>query len=569
MRTLRLCIWLAFGAGLCFSPRLSFANDCASAAAIAPGAPATLTFDAFRDLDNAQIPGNPATYPFGDVWFEFVPGGAPGNVAQVDFQITSTVAMNVGVFLVYSESFEATGNPCQWTGTNIGYTTHYSEGNVGLAAGVPYTFDVSGLDVTGHYFLVVAEINNNGNQITAEPVVGAVTAAPANDRCANATVLTLGNGIDPAVTTGPTSGAWVNGANLTTKNATKQRLQGTCGIAPTEDHYARNFFPLGCLTNGNVANDGLTPFIPPNTPCKQAHMNTTYYKFVAPVTAPDYHIHFSSSSICDQQPNQVYAMLYSEAAGFTCGNAFQTAQSGSQMACSGTFTVAGAIPTSEYTFGGLNLTAGNTYWIVLDGDRGSQCDLRVLVSRGLINPVLPVSLLSFSGINRNERNDLYWETEREEQFSHFEVERSLDGETFELLDQIAGEGLATATYRYQDEHAPMGTAIYRLKMVDVNGGFSYSEQIELTRYNDVVTITGIVPNPANHSAELWLTLPATNEISVEILSMTGQQHWAERRPLEPGDHQLALPVQDLSPGVYLVQIRHQTGSRIEKLVVQR
>lgn len=531
-----------------------FGNDCGSATPISVGNPATLTFDTFEDF------ASPSNFPAagGDAWFEWVPGGTAGNVYDMTFEITADANCQVNILILYSELFEAGYTACNT------YTNHYSLDNRALTGGTTYNYQPSGVDATGHFFIVIEYISGAGTQVTVEPVIQATNAVPANDDCNNATVLTAGNGIEPNLGAAPTSGSWINGAALSTRNATKERLQAGCN-ANTQDHYAQSVFLLGCVENGNLGDDGAPGLF--QTKCKTALMNTTFYKFVAPTTANDFTIHFSSDAQCSQEPNRIFAMIYDESAGFTCGNAYSSTTSGSLMACS-PITVYGSSST-DYTFTSLSLVSGQTYWIVIDGDRGAQCDIKALVSRGT-NPLLPVTLSYFTGEHRDGINQLSWETESEELHDRFVVERSVDGETYEAIGEVKSDGgiNVRATYSFDDYSSPIGTSFYRLQMVDINGGTTVSNVVELQRNVEGFAVLGLVPNPATESSDLLLSSSVEFSATIAVYDLQGKQVAQEIVDGEAGEHRVTLNLRNLSSGLYLVKVGTAEGNFTEKLIVR-
>lgn len=93
--------------------------------------------------------------------------------------------------------------------------------------------------------------------------------------------------------------------------------------------------------------------------------------------------------------------------------------------------------------------------------------------------VLPVSLTSFNASFTNNQNSLTWSTATESNSLGFEVESSIDGATFSKIDFVPskndGNSSTALTYIYQDKSATSGTTYYRLKQVDKDGKFEYSE----------------------------------------------------------------------------------------------
>ncbi len=534
------------------------ANDCPGASAVTTGGSASLLFDAACDF------GGPSC--IGDAWFEWVPGGTANTVVDLNFQITATGNCNVNIYLLYSESFEAVASPCEWNAGSWSYTEYQRLYAVGLTAGVPYQFINRGLDATGYYFILIEKRSGVGSQVTLAPVqMGAARPVAANDNCANAISLGMGSGIDPNVITGPITAAWTYSAAVSTKDATKERLTAYCTTNPagtfTEDHYSRKF--LGqCFPTGRLGDYAQPPF---GTQCVAALENTAFYTFSVPVSANNYYIHFGATGTCTQEPNNMAAMLFNN--GFSCTNAQNNIAL--LMQC-GSFTVTNTLPNASLTWGNLNLSAGNTYTIVVDGTRGSQCDAQVLITRGPANPILPVTLLSFDGEQQGNQTLLRWKTSSEELHDYFVVERSTDGEWFEPVGQIDGIGGVSqvAEYDFTDRHAPVGLSYYRLSMVDMNGGHSYSEVILLNRELSGVMVTGLVPNPATELTELHLSSPSPMHLRLELYDLRGQLRRVQEMQAGSGDLAIPLDLTSLPKGMYLLRASHSEGVYVEKLLVQ-
>jgi hypothetical protein len=131
-------------------------------------------------------------------------------------------------------------------------------------------------------------------------------------------------------------------------------------------------------------------------------------------------------------------------------------------------------------FGGINFLAGHTQG---QGDLTSSSNISfseriiTLSSTNLANP-LPVELTSFTA-SMTEFNTalLKWRTESETQNDRFEIERSQDGAEFEYMGRVKGTGTTTKVNNYSliDENPLPGVSYYRLKQVDQDGSFAYSE----------------------------------------------------------------------------------------------
>jgi beta-propeller repeat-containing protein len=131
------------------------------------------------------------------------------------------------------------------------------------------------------------------------------------------------------------------------------------------------------------------------------------------------------------------------------------------------------------------------------------------------NP-LPVEIVSFSGINEGSKNNLEWVTASEINNDYFSIERSENGSNFKNIGDVNGSGNSTQMthYSFIDENPLPGVNYYRLKQVDFNNQFKYSQAIAIrinregfhcNLYRDVSSGNYIFTctNSANYYAQLY------------------------------------------------------------------
>jgi hypothetical protein len=114
-----------------------------------------------------------------------------------------------------------------------------------------------------------------------------------------------------------------------------------------------------------------------------------------------------------------------------------------------------------------------------DGVRGS---LRPNIKIALADPTsLPIELIYFNGVSSGRNNFLFWETASEHNNDYFNIEKTLDGETFENIGYIKGEGESTypTTYSFTDYNSNRDINYYRLKQTDFDGKSTYSDLISI------------------------------------------------------------------------------------------
>lgn len=173
---------------------------------------------------------------------------------------------------------------------------------------------------------------------------------------------------------------------------------------------------------------------------------------------------------------------------------------------------------------------------------------------------LPVELLSFTGQHTEKGNLLTWATTNEIQNKGFEVENSKDGLRFDKIGFVAGKGTSSQVqnYRFEDA-APLESAekvvYYRLKQLDFDGGFEYSNIISI-RINGKNTI-GVFPNPGKDI----FTLTGIKNIEDETFTLLNSI--GQTLPVVVQDNgQLDLSL--FPPGIYY--LRMASSGQLTKLV---
>ncbi|MFT3979520.1 MAG: S8 family serine peptidase [Ferruginibacter sp.] len=111
---------------------------------------------------------------------------------------------------------------------------------------------------------------------------------------------------------------------------------------------------------------------------------------------------------------------------------------------------------------------------------------------------LPVTLISFNGRLQNNMAALQWTVENELNFARYEIERSVNGTSFAAIGSVnARGGSGTLQYDFTDDRLPAAAVIYyRLKMVDLDNSYRYSNIIQLKK--DAVLqnkLIAVGPNP--------------------------------------------------------------------------
>jgi hypothetical protein len=193
-----------------------------------------------------------------------------------------------------------------------------------------------------------------------------------------------------------------------------------------------------------------------------------------------------------------------------------------------------------------------------------------IASDSSINP-LPVTLTTFNATYGEGGVNLNWRTASEMNNNHFNVERSLNGQTWETVGMVYGHGTTQIEngYTYFDGLAgivPAGAIFYRLKQVDDNGASEYSEIRNVNITSAPVAFT-TYPNPTTDVVNVsWISTSGDNTI-VKLIDMNGKEVYQENVTGE-GTVNRQIDLSTYKNGTYMVQV--VSNSTINsKLIVKR
>lgn len=177
--------------------------------------------------------------------------------------------------------------------------------------------------------------------------------------------------------------------------------------------------------------------------------------------------------------------------------------------------------------------------------------------------ILPVDFNFFKARKNDETSSLLsWETATEINNDYFNVERSADGRIFETIGKVNGNGTTNLIQEYSfiDRNPHSGRNYYRLKQVDYNGAFEYSN-VEVVDFSRTGTIT-VFPNP---TADIVNINFDKQYKSGDIVNQAGQRV----RVINTQSDNARINVSDLPAGVYNIELYDGIELKTEQFIKVR
>ncbi len=177
---------------------------------------------------------------------------------------------------------------------------------------------------------------------------------------------------------------------------------------------------------------------------------------------------------------------------------------------------------------------------------------------------LPVELTSFTAQATSEGVRLSWTTASELNNAGFEVQRSTNQANWATLGFVRGAGTTTEaqSYSFVDASAS-GRVFYRLKQVDFDGQFEYSNIIEVNAGTPkTFALEQNYPNPFNPSTAISYQLPVASTVSLKVFDMLGKEvATLVNARQEAGAYTVNFNANTLSSGVYFYRL--QAGNFVQ------
>ena len=206
-----------------------------------------------------------------------------------------------------------------------------------------------------------------------------------------------------------------------------------------------------------------------------------------------------------------------------------------------------------------NCSVGNTN-NATNGGAGSTT-FNLMVKEATVNTAvcsfgpLPIELVYFNAsVENNTHVKLEWETQTEINNHYFEIERSFNRLEWTTINKVAGAGNSNTILEYAayDLTPLSGISYYRLKQVDYNGDYSYSEVEQINFIG--IEVINLYPNPSPGIIQLTLNSTENSNAVIQLYHTNGKNVYNRKVELQKGFKQYTLDFNYLSSGIYIFKI---------------
>lgn len=190
---------------------------------------------------------------------------------------------------------------------------------------------------------------------------------------------------------------------------------------------------------------------------------------------------------------------------------------------------------------------------------------------------IPVELTSFTASVQENNVTLNWSTATELNNQGFEIERAslsaTPSQVWEKIGFVPGSGTTTEprSYSFVDNDITLGKYSYRLKQIDYDGTFEYSEELEVEielLTPDEYALEQNYPNPFNPVTIIKYSLPVKNLVTLKVYNLLGEEITTlVNETKEVGSYEVSFKATSLPSGIYFYTIKAGEYVATKKMVL--
>ena len=184
---------------------------------------------------------------------------------------------------------------------------------------------------------------------------------------------------------------------------------------------------------------------------------------------------------------------------------------------------------------------------------------------------VPVELTTFTGSTKNNSVELNWRTATETNNEGYQIERSIDNKNFTKIGFVQGNGNTTVqhTYSFLDNNLSPGKYYYRLKQMNYDGSYTYSQVVELSVGTPAkFSLSQNYPNPFNPTTTISFSVPQKSFVTLKVYNILGKEVATLVNGVkEAGSYNINFDASRFSSGVYFYNLITGSGKNYVKKMI--
>ncbi len=189
-----------------------------------------------------------------------------------------------------------------------------------------------------------------------------------------------------------------------------------------------------------------------------------------------------------------------------------------------------------------------------------------------VNIPLPATLSNFSTTLRNKTGILSFTTANESNNKGFEIERSINGKDFAKIAFVPsksnnGNSIASITYTFDDTRVVAGKNYYRLKQLDKDGKFTYSNIESINLNTNTLFSVKVLANPVGDMLALNVKSASDRTIQINVTNAAGSVVLSRQQTISAGENNFNLSAVKLPKGILFVTVKDK-DSHVQEQAIQ-
>lgn len=183
---------------------------------------------------------------------------------------------------------------------------------------------------------------------------------------------------------------------------------------------------------------------------------------------------------------------------------------------------------------------------------------------------LPVQLINFDGYNKDGVNHLVWQTASEINNAGFDVERMSTAGDFQKIAYVAGHGNTNTLtdYELNDDKPLLGDNYYRLRQIDFDGNFTYSDVISIYNGEAITTTVSVYPVPVTDAVNVLVRNAQNASGAITITNVVGAIMYHSEVDIYEGTTVQKIDMTSFAAGQYFLKVTTGSSTRTIHVVKQ-